>query len=427
MLSSTRVRKHALALIASTSLLATPVFAAPPQVAVNGANAGEMQLNNPVRFQGVAKDRDGIKQMFGTIQDTRTGAFVNQNGGTSKEPQRIQFKFTQSQATRWVSQSFNLQRGRYIFRIRVEDGAGEISPMMEVPFISTGAAGANTNIASNANSNQRATAAAPAASAAPQIAIQFPQNGATLAKASAFSGIAKDDQAVVGVIATIMDTSTGMFLAPNGQFAPSGELKLRTIQGKNAQWTTPQVQLPPGNYLLSVKAVDNNGQEGQWAQSKFNVAQAPAAQASTAQAATTTQAAATTAVAATGAKAANGMAYCSNQGVDADGDGFGWQNNASCVVAGSKADTHPTCASSASDPDGDGYGWENEKSCIVVVHCASAASDADGDGFGWENERSCIVLKKTNNSGFPSCAQGAASDPDGDGYGWENNATCVVN
>lgn len=90
------------------------------------------------------------------------------------------------------------------------------------------------------------------------------------------------------------------------------------------------------------------------------------------------------------------------------------------------AEGRAICQNINSDPDGDGYGWENEKSCIVVVHCQSGASDADGDGFGWENNRSCIVLKKTNNSGFPTCANGAASDPDGDGYGWENNNTCLV-
>ena len=164
--------------------------------------------------------------------------------------------------------------------------------------------------------------------------------------------------------------------------------------------------------------MDNNGQEGQWVQTQFSVAGA------TQQA--TINANPTPVQPASGALAANGMAYCGNRGLDADGDGFGWQNQASCVVRGSKADKHPTCASSASDPDGDGYGWENEKSCIVVVHCASAASDPDGDGFGWENQRSCVVLNQANATGFRKCANGRASDPDGDGYGWENNATCLV-
>ncbi len=412
------MRTHALphlAAVAVAAVLATsPAFAnSPPEVAVQGAEAGTMTLGNPVRFQGVARDPQGITQIYGTIQNKK-GQFITQAGGLSKDPSRLQFKFTNSQATRWVSQSFNLPDGAYTFRIRVEDGAKAISPIIEVPFVVSKRA-----MAAAPATNQRQTQQAQVGSAAPAAAIQFPQNGAVISQAAAFSGIAKDDQAVVGVIATIMNTSTGMFLAPNGQFAASGQLKLRTIQGKNAQWSTPQVQLPPGNYLLSVKAIDNNGQEGQWTQSKFSVAQA-------AQAAAVTAAPATTTAVAAGAIAANGMSYCANNGMDADGDGFGWQNNASCVVAGSKADTHPTCASSASDPDGDGYGWENEKSCIVVTHCASANSDADGDGFGWENNRSCIVLTKNSNSRFPACASGAAADPDGDGYGWENNATCLV-
>lgn len=403
--------------VATAAVLAgSPAFANnPPEVAISGAESGAMQFGGPVQFQGIARDPQGIKQIYGTIQ-TQNGKFIAQNGGLSDDPARLQFKFTQSQATRWVSQSFNLPVGNYKFNLRVEDGAKAISPMMTIPF--TVAKGAASVAAAPATQRQTQ-----GTSAAPAIAIQFPQNGAVLQQAAAFSGIAKDDQAVVGVIATIMNKANGMFLTPNGQFAAAGQLKLRTIQGKSAQWTTPQVQLPPGDYVLSVKAVDNNGQEGDWAQSGFSIAQP--AQAAQATAPASKPVAATTAAAA-GAMAANGMSYCTDNSMDADGDGFGWQNNASCVVTGSKADTHPTCASSSSDPDGDGYGWENEKSCIVVTHCASAESDPDGDGFGWENNRSCVVLKKASTGRFPACASGAASDPDGDGYGWENNATCMV-
>jgi len=420
---SLRVRQYTLPLIAafisSSLLVSSPAFANdPPIVTVNGAGGGQLQLNNPVSFAGTAKDSDRIRNIFGNIQDLSSGKYISPKGKAITRAENIRFKYEKSQATRWASQSFNLPRGRYMLTLSVVDGANNATQRIKVPFVATGAKGAN-NLAATPLSNQRSTAAA-AGGAAPVIAIQFPQNGSTLNQASAFNGIAKDDQSVVGVVATIMNTANGSYLNSRGQFATSGELKLRTIKGKNAQWSTPQLQLPPGNYLLSVKAIDNSGQEGQWAQSKFTVA-APAAQASTGAAAVV----APTAVAA-GAKAANGMAYCSGNGLDSDGDGYGWQNNASCVVVGSKADTHPNCASSASDPDGDGYGWENEKSCIVVVHCQSAASDADGDGFGWENNRSCIVLKQTNNSGFPACARGAASDPDGDGYGWENNNTCLV-
>lgn len=403
-------------LLAATLLTTSPVFANDaPEVTVDGAGRGQVQLNNPLRFEGTAKDSDGIKNIFGTIQNAQTGKFISQRGKTTNKAENIKFNFKKSTATRWASQNFNLPRGRYVLNLRVADGANSVTDLIKVPFIATGAKGAN-NLAGVPLNNQRSTGTAVAAAgAAPVIAIQFPRNGATLKQASAFTGIAKDDQSVVSVVATIMNTANGSFLTPNGKFAKTGELKLRTVKGKNAQWSTPQVQLPPGNYLLSVKAVDNSGQEGQWAQSQFTIAQAATAAAVVAPAAV-----------AAGSKAANGMAYCSGSGLDADGDGFGWQNNASCVVVGSKADTHPNCASSASDPDGDGYGWENEKSCIVVVHCQSGASDSDGDGFGWENNRSCIVLKQTSNSRFPACAKGAASDPDGDGYGWENNNTCLV-
>ncbi|MFF5899132.1 cellulase family glycosylhydrolase [Streptomyces argenteolus] len=77
-----------------------------------------------------------------------------------------------------------------------------------------------------------------------------------------------------------------------------------------------------------------------------------------------------------GGTAPNGYPYCASASSDPDGDGWGWENNRSCVVRGSSADTgsggggtapngYPYCASASSDPDGDGWGWENNRSCVV--------------------------------------------------------------
>lgn len=109
--------------------------------------------------------------------------------------------------------------------------------------------------------------------------------------------------------------------------------------------------------------------------------------------------------------AQNSHSFCSVAGADVDGDGYGWENNKTCVVRGSAADKsahvdtsdHPACDSSESDPDGDGYGFENGKSCVV-----QSGSGDTGSG----------------NTGLPVCRNN--SDPDGDGYGWENGRSCVV-
>jgi hypothetical protein len=106
------------------------------------------------------------------------------------------------------------------------------------------------------------------------------------------------------------------------------------------------------------------------------------------------------------------------------------------------SDGYPACTSDTSDPDGDGYGWENEQTCITtpatasaqsatttsgVPVCASSATDSDSDGWGWENNQSCLVNGAAVSSGSerPFCAS-AASDSDGDGWGWENNRSCIV-
>ena len=64
--------------------------------------------------------------------------------------------------------------------------------------------------------------------------------------------------------------------------------------------------------------------------------------------------------------------------------------------------SYPVCVLASSDADGDGFGWENDQTCTVSTQasvavdpslavCTSANSDLDGDGFGWENNQSCIV------------------------------------
>lgn len=70
------------------------------------------------------------------------------------------------------------------------------------------------------------------------------------------------------------------------------------------------------------------------------------------------------------------------------------------------AERHPPCVSAGSDSDGDGYGWENHATCLVT------------DG-------SAPVVPAVTPIARPSCVR-SDSDSDGDGYGWENNETCLV-
>ena len=157
--------------------------------------------------------------------------------------------------------------------------------------------------------------------------------------------------------------------------------------------------------------------------------------------------------------ALSNLPVCMSASSDADGDGYGWENNDSCIVAAPAASSGgglPVCLSADSDSDGDGFGWENNDSCRVVTGvvtaaagpaspsserpaCLLATSDPDGDGFGWENNDTCTVTAATgSNAGStvispspstpasrPVCLS-ADSDSDGDGFGWENGDTCVV-
>ncbi len=270
------------------------------------------------------------------------------------------------------------------------------------------------------------------ANEAPQVAINGVTNGSLVFQGPVqVSGVTGDADGISVIYGTIQNANTQLFFSPDGRFVKD-PTRLPFQFAKNVTkttWSTNAYRLPAGNYTYRMRVEDGKKLRTDIIEVPVMVRAAadrtaavakPAAQQQTQQAA---QPAAKPAAKPATTMAANGMAYCSNTGMDADGDGFGWENEKSCIVTGSKADKNPTCASSDSDPDGDGWGWENEKSCIVVAHCKSANSDPDGDGFGWENEKSCVVVKTSGK--YAACAS-AKSDPDGDGYGWENNATCLV-
>ncbi len=260
----------------------------------------------------------------------------------------------------------------------------------------------------------------------PQVAIDNLQSGSLVYNGPVqISGVAADSDGISVIYGTIQSRSNQMFYTTDGKFV-SNPAQLPFKFAKNTAkttWSTPPMRVPAGDYIFRMRIEDGKKLRTEIIAANMTVRSGAAAVAEPAQPKPAAQAAQQPAAKPAGAMAANGMPYCSNPGMDADKDGYGWENEKSCVVAGTKADTHPNCASAASDPDGDGYGWENERSCIVVTRCESANSDPDGDGWGWENDKSCVVVKTSGT--HPQCAS-ADSDPDGDGYGWENNATCLV-
>ena len=105
----------------------------------------------------------------------------------------------------------------------------------------------------------------------------------------------------------------------------------------------------------------------------------------------------------------NGRPICALTDSDADGDGWGWENNQSCIVSDDSTDAgggdtgdggnsdggngdsgsgdggntddsgRPFCVNDDSDPDGDGWGWENNLTCVVGEPASGGAGDGTGD------------------------------------------------
>lgn len=129
---------------------------------------------------------------------------------------------------------------------------------------------------------------------------------------------------------------------------------------------------------------------------------------------------------------------CTNAIFDEDGDGYGWENSQSCVVDDTTSSTnnttvnnstttttasqsrYPSCTTTNADSDGDGWGYENGASCQVTVSTQSGISGATGT-----TTTTTTTTTTSSNSRHPDCSSDAV-DTDNDGWGYENNASCIV-
>ncbi|MDR7092123.1 carbohydrate-binding domain-containing protein [Cellvibrio fibrivorans] len=96
--------------------------------------------------------------------------------------------------------------------------------------------------------------------------------------------------------------------------------------------------------------------------------------------------------------------------------GWGWESNQSCIAATSCTSGGGSLTNAVS---GCGITTSGYPQC-----CNGSASDPDGDGWGWENNQSCVTSKPStacnwNGINYPVCT---GSDS---GWGWESNQSCI--
>lgn len=92
--------------------------------------------------------------------------------------------------------------------------------------------------------------------------------------------------------------------------------------------------------------------------------------------------------------------------VDTDGDGWGWNGVASCLV-GSSDNSQSQSTNACIDSDGDGWGWNGTSSCLV---------SGQGDGDSGSSD--------SGSSDSGAGTSGACVDSDGDGWGWDGQSSC---
>jgi len=93
-----------------------------------------------------------------------------------------------------------------------------------------------------------------------------------------------------------------------------------------------------------------------------------------------------------------------------------------CFVNQGVSQTLVDCVSPASDTDGDGYGWENNQSCIVVVQEQGQCEDRGGYPWGWNPQ--ALTSCRLDVDVLPTeCVD---TDPKNDGWGWNGITSCPI-
>jgi len=85
----------------------------------------------------------------------------------------------------------------------------------------------------------------------------------------------------------------------------------------------------------------------------------------------------------------------------------------------------PECDSSESDPDGDGFGYENDTSCLVTAETNRAASDTNLIDETTQQSNNQDDSGESSEQNVRICT-GLTVDFDGDGYGFENGTSCLI-
>lgn len=101
----------------------------------------------------------------------------------------------------------------------------------------------------------------------------------------------------------------------------------------------------------------------------------------------------------------------------------GTSSGGGSTSCGTTSDGHPVCCDAASDPDGDGWGWENEASCVVESGSSSSSSSSSSTSSSSSSSSSSSGSSAATcnwyGTQYPMCTSTSS------GWGWENNQSCI--
>lgn len=204
----------------------------------------------PIIVSGTVSDDSNIVEVKAAIRELGTTTYYRPDGSTSSWHRLDLNGQGGSPLVNWSTPAMNLPDNTYEIIVRATDEHGNRSSWVGEAFVVRGDVDADTP---------------------PTITVLSLQpNDVLVAGSASFTGTAVDINNLSDVKATIMNVDTNEFLRLDGTFGQWQRMEV-DWDPDEALWTTVPVDLPQGNYLFSVKAVDGIGNASQWLDTPFQV------------------------------------------------------------------------------------------------------------------------------------------------------------
>ena len=228
----------------TTRVVIGPNGDALPTTTFNGTNRFAQGVDSlTIDISGTAADDRGVGQVTVGVFNTELSRWLQPDGSYERFPTPFLANLSNQGGanTNWTLQFTAPTTGEYQFYVRAVDTAGQA-----------------------ASARQFGSLRAFPGDATPEVVVTQPNNGITITgNRISVTGSATDDNSVTDVEVRIRNQATRQWVRANGSFGNAQWLdaSLTNIGRSRTNWDYFSPVLPDGEYLVQVRARDNNNQD----------------------------------------------------------------------------------------------------------------------------------------------------------------------